>query len=211
MRAGRFREDLFYRLIGRAAAPAAAARARATTSRCSSSTSSSTGALQPRADGSAARARACRARRWPRCRAYRWPGNVRELVNVVERAVVVLRHELIERVGPARLRAQRGARATPASRAMAPAATRRGRARLGQASRSVAPAVAADARRAARVGRHVQGREGALGRDVRARLHHSTLRKNNGNISHAARDADIDRKYFRKLMKQVRHRCGGPR
>ena len=28
------------------------------------------------------------------------------------------------------------------------------------------------------------------------------LRRNTGNISHAARDADIDRKYFRKLMKK---------
>ena len=28
------------------------------------------------------------------------------------------------------------------------------------------------------------------------------LRRNNGNISHAARHADIDRKYFRKLMKK---------
>ncbi len=28
------------------------------------------------------------------------------------------------------------------------------------------------------------------------------LRKNSFNISHAAREADIDRKYFRKLMKK---------
>ena len=28
------------------------------------------------------------------------------------------------------------------------------------------------------------------------------LKKNKGNISHAAREADIDRKYFRKLMKK---------
>ena len=28
------------------------------------------------------------------------------------------------------------------------------------------------------------------------------LRRNTGNISHAARSADIDRKYFRKLMKK---------
>jgi DNA-binding NtrC family response regulator len=29
-----------------------------------------------------------------------------------------------------------------------------------------------------------------------------TLRRNSGNISHAAREADIDRKYYRKLMKK---------
>ena len=28
------------------------------------------------------------------------------------------------------------------------------------------------------------------------------LRRNNGNISHAAKEAEIDRKYFRKLMKK---------
>ena len=28
------------------------------------------------------------------------------------------------------------------------------------------------------------------------------LRRNDGNISHAAREAEIDRKYFRKLMKK---------
>ena len=31
---------------------------------------------------------------------------------------------------------------------------------------------------------------------------HSLLKKNSFNISHAAREADIDRKYFRKLMKK---------
>ena len=30
----------------------------------------------------------------------------------------------------------------------------------------------------------------------------SLLKRHGGNISHAARDADIDRKYFRKLMKK---------
>jgi DNA-binding NtrC family response regulator len=34
------------------------------------------------------------------------------------------------------------------------------------------------------------------------------LRKNNGNISHAAREADIDRKYFRKLMKKYEIEAG---
>jgi DNA-binding NtrC family response regulator len=30
----------------------------------------------------------------------------------------------------------------------------------------------------------------------------SLLKRHSGNISHAAREADIDRKYFRKLMKK---------
>lgn len=36
-----------------------------------------------------------------------------------------------------------------------------------------------------------------------------TLRRNTGNISHAARDADIDRKYFRKLMRKYGIEGGG--
>jgi DNA-binding NtrC family response regulator len=35
------------------------------------------------------------------------------------------------------------------------------------------------------------------------------LKKNNGNISHAAREADIDRKYFRKLMKKYAIEAAG--
>ena len=35
------------------------------------------------------------------------------------------------------------------------------------------------------------------------------LKRNNGNISHAAREADIDRKYFRKLMKKYDIEGGG--
>ena len=34
------------------------------------------------------------------------------------------------------------------------------------------------------------------------------LKKNKGNISHAAREADIDRKYFRKLMRKYGIECG---
>ncbi len=35
------------------------------------------------------------------------------------------------------------------------------------------------------------------------------LKKNGGNISHAARQADIDRKYFRKLMKKYAIEAAG--
>src|SRR5205823_11107542 len=35
------------------------------------------------------------------------------------------------------------------------------------------------------------------------------LKKNKGNISHAAREADIDRKYFRKLMRKYGIEGGG--
>jgi DNA-binding NtrC family response regulator len=37
----------------------------------------------------------------------------------------------------------------------------------------------------------------------------SLLRRHGGNISHAAREADIDRKYFRKLMKKYNIEAAG--
>jgi DNA-binding NtrC family response regulator len=36
----------------------------------------------------------------------------------------------------------------------------------------------------------------------------SLLKRHGGNISHAAREADIDRKYFRKLMKKYEIEAG---
>ena len=51
--------------------------------------------------------------------------------------------------------------------------------------------------------RTVQGGEGAAGSAKFEKDYISSLlKKNDGNISHAAREADIDRKYFRKLMKK---------
>jgi transcriptional regulator with GAF, ATPase, and Fis domain len=124
---------------------------------------------------------------------YRWPGNVRELVNTVERAVSFADGEIIEArdlpehirdtVRPHRtatappqlvdLREQREIRATP------PAAP----------SPAPADSTFKDAKE-----KWVSSFE----RDYIVQL----LKKNHGNISHAAREADIDRKYFRKLMKK---------
>ena len=84
---GRFREDLFYRINVIPIAPAAAARARARTSRCSPSTSwrSSPSRWRRPID------RHLAARRWSCCSGYDWPGNIRELENVIERAVALER------------------------------------------------------------------------------------------------------------------------
>ena len=119
--------------------------------------------------------------------AYAWPGNVRELVNVMERAVsftdseVLALEDLPDNV--------RGAVAVPRTltpiRPMAAAAL----------ARVMDPAGAAD---------------GATFKDAKERWVSSferdyivsLLKRHGGNISHAARDADIDRKYFRKLMKK---------
>jgi DNA-binding NtrC family response regulator len=100
---------------------------------------------------------------------YRWPGNVRELVNVIERAVSFCEGNMIAvRDLPEQLR-------------------------LAGASAGVEAATGEITFKEAKE-RWVSSFE----RDYIVAL----LKKNHGNISHAAREADIDRKYFRKLMRK---------
>ncbi len=117
--------------------------------------------------------------------AYSWPGNVRELVNVMERAIsfadgeALTMAELPDNV--------RGA-------AVAVARTTAPRPAVAPAPRQPEPAPV----------------DGATFKDAKERWVSSferdyivsLLRRHGGNISHAAKDADIDRKYFRKLMKK---------
>jgi DNA-binding NtrC family response regulator len=117
--------------------------------------------------------------------AYRWPGNVRELVNTIERAVSFAEGELIEpRDLPETVRGEEAAPRRPG--ASGPIA-------IGAAD---VDATFKDAKE-----RWVSTFE----RDYILTL----LKKNKGNISHAAREADIDRKYFRKLMKKYGIEGGG--
>jgi len=114
-------------------------------------------------------------------RGYDWPGNVRELLNVIERAVsfadtdtielVDLPKHLVESDHMQRLQTL-GARIT-----------NQGRQTVDE------------------MGSFKHAKEkwvSSFERDYILRL----LEKHNFNISHAARDAEIDRKYFRKLMKK---------
>jgi DNA-binding NtrC family response regulator len=116
---------------------------------------------------------------------YKWPGNVRELVNTVERAISFAEADLIL---PADLpETVRGEAAAP---------------RRGGAAGSIAlPSEAGEATFKDAKERWVSTFE----RDYILNL----LRKNKGNISHAAREADIDRKYFRKLMRKYGIDTGG--
>lgn len=101
--------------------------------------------------------------------AYQWRGNVRELVNVIERAISFADGAIIKDVDlpePIRL--------------------------TDTATGSVVADISATFKDAKE--RWVSSFE----RDYIVTL----LRKNEGNISHAAREAEIDRKYFRKLMKK---------
>jgi DNA-binding NtrC family response regulator len=114
---------------------------------------------------------------------YDWPGNVRELHNVIERAVSFAEGDTVELADiPEHIAWPRGAPRDIDS----------------QTDISIP---LPDFRSAELEGTFKDAKErwiASFERDYIAAL----LKKNNGNISHAAREADIDRKYFRKLMKK---------
>jgi DNA-binding NtrC family response regulator len=128
---------------------------------------------------------------------YPWPGNVRELVNVIERAVSFCDHGAIELsdlpdyIRNAKASPPAAHRETPVKRASSvPAA----------ASLAAQPPPTPDELLASGV-TFKDAKErwvATFERDYILQM----LRRNTGNISHAARHADIDRKYFRKLMKK---------
>ncbi|MBI4510824.1 MAG: sigma-54-dependent Fis family transcriptional regulator, partial [Deltaproteobacteria bacterium] len=136
---------------------------------------------------------------------YRWPGNVRELVNTIERAVSFCDGEIIESRD-----LSEHIREAAESRAASPAVrAEEGRAPFPNAHGAMGAPGAGMAAPAPpqRPGPEVfdstfkEAKErwvSSFERDYIVAL----LKKNSGNISHAAREADIDRKYFRKLMKK---------
>jgi transcriptional regulator with GAF, ATPase, and Fis domain len=108
---------------------------------------------------------------------YAWPGNVRELLNVIERAVSFTDGALIDLEDlPDHL-----------TGVTAEELRERGDQRADHIADVDVPFKEAKERWVASF-----EREYIVG----------LLRKNDGNISHAAREADIDRKYFRKLMRK---------
>ena len=101
--------------------------------------------------------------------AYLWPGNVRELLNVIERAVSFCDGPQVEPVD------------------------------LPEQLQSSVQAVAQGTQSADATFKEAKERwVSSFERDYILKL----LSKNGGNISHAAREASIDRKYFRKLMRK---------
>jgi len=112
---------------------------------------------------------------------YGWPGNVRELVNIIERACSFADEEYIQPAdlptgvsGVNVIRHRVEPDETTVDQAFVPAPSSFNRSFKEAKGNLVA----------------------AFERDYIAAL----LKKNNHNISHAAREAQIDRKYFRKLM-----------
>ena len=181
VREGRFREDLFYRLsVVRLKLPPLRDRKDDIPALVKRFLGS--GRFNHTADGEArvteiaSTALACLME-------YDWPGNVRELHNVIERAVSFAETARIE------------VRDLPDHIALGSLAD--GVPMLGEptaAGKNAGPSPDVD-------GPFKDAKEvwiASFERDYIAKL----LEKNNNNISHAAREADIDRKYFRKLMKK---------
>jgi DNA-binding NtrC family response regulator len=142
---------------------------------------------------------------------YPWPGNVRELVNVIERAVSFCDSEMLEISDlPDYVRSAR----PPAGGASGRASTVTGQTRRasthGSGSTGGNPVVSMNPNAPAPTPPEELLAEGVTFKDAKERWVAAferdyilqLLRRNNGNISHAARAADIDRKYFRKLMKK---------
>jgi DNA-binding NtrC family response regulator len=132
---------------------------------------------------------------------YPWPGNVRELVNVVERAIsfcdgdTVHAHDLPDYIRSAKPNA-RPESVRPKS--------------LGVSAQPGALASMMNPGEPAPKPPDELLAEGVTFKDAKERwiasferdYVNSLLRRHSGNISHSARDADIDRKYFRKLMRK---------
>ncbi|HEU4614642.1 MAG TPA: sigma-54 dependent transcriptional regulator, partial [Kofleriaceae bacterium] len=197
VRAGRFRQDLFYRLsVVRLHLPSLRDRTDDIPLLVQHFLDSGT---YNRAQGGAQRVRGVARDAMTALQNYPWPGNVRELVNVIERAVSFCSHQLIE-LGdlPDYVRSARPPTAKPVDEKRPVARMQTGPSPI--SALSPTPPQTPD---------ELLG-EGVTFKDAKERWVATferdyilqMLRRNSGNISHAARAADIDRKYFRKLMKK---------
>jgi DNA-binding NtrC family response regulator len=195
VRAGRFRQDLYYRLsVVKLHLPAL--RERADDIPLLVQHFLKNGSYNRRPDGSQ-RVRAIAKDAMAALQAYPWPGNVRELVNVVERAVSFSEQETVALADlPDYVRESAGRAPTVAVASAAPPVAR---AQSRAQSFAEPPRPPEDLLA-----------EGVTFKDAKEKWVSSferdyilsLLKRHGGNISHAARDADIDRKYFRKLMKK---------
>jgi len=194
VRAGRFRQDLFYRLsVVRLHLPSLHARADDIPVLVQHFLD--TGPYNRNPNGTQ-RVRAISKDAMTALQTYPWPGNVRELVNVVERAVSFCERGTIDATDlPDYIRT-----AKTAPKDAAVPTVRRASSVPAAASLAAQPPPTPEELLAV----------GITFKDAKERWVTTferdyilqMLRRNNGNISHAARHADIDRKYFRKLMKK---------
>jgi DNA-binding NtrC family response regulator len=203
VRAGRFRQDLFYRLsVVRLHLPAL--RERADDVPLLVAHFLETGHYN-RTPSGAQRVHSVARDAMSALQAYPWQGNVRELVNVIERAVSFCEAQVMQLSDlPDYVRS---AKPQPASR---PPATRRHTTGGGGGAAGSHPVVPMSPHAPTPAPPEELLAEGVTFKDAKERWVAAferdyilqLLRRNSGNISHAARAADIDRKYFRKLMKK---------
>ena len=147
---------------------------------------------------------------------YSWPGNVRELINAVERAVSfatsgVIRPENLpdslrgestrDRSGPNSLGSDRMHRPRSGSHPTIPESARssEGGARVSSPS---LPVLSGQPVHPPQTDLPFKDAKELWVAAFEREYIESLLRKNRGNISHASREAEIDRKYFRKLMRK---------
>ncbi len=185
VKADRFREDLFYRLgVVRLKLPAL--RERQDDIVLLAQHMLRTGSFNKTAEGQRVKGISYEARE--ALRGYAWPGNVRELLNVVERACSFAEGDLVgiddlpdHISGATQVRVRRSeahlteaARATPSATAAMPVLTDLS---------------------------FKNAKEqwlGAFEKEYLAKL----LARHSGNLSQAAREADVDRKHFRRLARK---------
>jgi transcriptional regulator with GAF, ATPase, and Fis domain len=146
---------------------------------------------------------------------YSWPGNVRELINAVERAVSfaasgVIRPENLpdslrgeparDRSGPNSTAGERLPRPRSGSH---PTVSDSPRSEGGpRASSPALPTLPSLPVTSPQTDLPFKDAKELWVAAFEREYIESLLRKNRGNISHAAREAEIDRKYFRKLMRK---------
>ena len=192
VRAGRFRQDLYYRLsVVRLELPPLRERGDDVTLLAKHFLRSHT--ANRTAEGTI-RLRGISREALEALETYRWPGNVRELLNTIERGLSFAEGDTLELADlPEQVRDAVRLRPTATNLAALAAAP--------APEPTKQTLLAPDTTFKESKERWISGFE----RDYIIAL----LRKNGGNISHSAREADIDRKYFRKLMKKYELEASG--
>jgi DNA-binding NtrC family response regulator len=191
VKAGRFREDLFYRLsVVRLNLPPLRDRKEDIPLLVRH-------ILKTHSANRDSRVRDISVESLMRLQGYAWPGNVRELLNTIERAVsfadggTIEVRDLPDHIGgaaPPISARSTGSMAAPAASTPPPAQA------FTRAPPPPDPTIGD-------IGTFKDAKEQWIASFERDYIL-AILRKNAMNISHAAKEADIDRKYFRKLMKK---------
>jgi DNA-binding NtrC family response regulator len=201
VRAGRFRQDLFYRLsVVRLVLPPLRERGD-DVALLAHHFLRTLPANQ--GEGDRQRVRELSAEALARLTAYRWPGNVRELHNAIERAVSFAAGDVLL---PEDLPEPLSGRPSLAHPDPGPVTDRSSTARVAPTAPDLLDQTSPEL--SALPNSFKEAKESWVASFEREYVV-KMLQRHGGNISHAARDADIDRKYFRKLMRKYAISTGG--